>query len=172
MKEKPSTFNTTLEECLIKNFKDMSDENNNIPDYQISYGIAEQWTANWRAKYPELKAFLIPIEDLMGVLVDMGVLTENGKNQYEFNEGLKRDVRGYLGLTDNGEPHFVMVGTKKFPDARFPSGFVHRDLYNGGVDGKAGTLTGDEGFGGSGIYDFTEPCPTVCDDDSGLNGGG
>lgn len=150
----------------------MSYEKNNIPDYQISLPIAEQWTSNWRAKYPELKAFLIPIEDLMGVLVDMGVLTNDGRNQYTFNEGLKRDVRGYLGIDDGGEPHFVMVGTKKFPDARFPSGFVHRDLYNGGVDGQPATLAQEEGFGGSGVYDFSSPCPNICDDDSALNGGG
>ena len=145
---------------------------NNIDDYQISLGVAEQWTANWRAKYPEVKAFLIPIEDLMGVLIEMGALEQTGRNQYSFNEGVKRDVRGYLGLDDNATPHMVMVGTKKFPDSRFPGGFVYRDLYNGGVDGNAGTLSDNESFGGSGIYDFTEPCPNFCDDESNLNGGG
>ena len=149
----------------------MSKENS-ISDYEISLEIAKQWTRNWRSKYPECKAFLIPVEDLMGVLIEMGVLQLEGKNLYRYDEGIQRDVRGYMGIDNNSTPHFLMVGTKKFPDSRFPSGFVHRDLYNGGVDGKAGSLTEGEDFGGSGVYDFTQPCPNVCDDDSELNGGG
>lgn len=141
-------------------------------DYEISLEIAKGWTENWQKRNPDVKAFLIPTEDLMGVLVEMGVLKSEGKNQFSYHEGNQRDVRGYLGLDDNATPHMVMVGTKKFPDSRFPSGVVYRDLYNGGVDGKPGSLADNGGSGGSGVFDFSQPCPNVCDDQSELNGVG
>jgi len=140
-------------------------------EFTIPADIAAEWTARWREKNPEAKAFLIPVEDLFGVLQEMNVLSPSGRtNEYIYNPGVERDVRGYMGIDENGTPHMVMVGTKKFPDEKMPGGVVYRDLYDGGVDGKAGTLEGAEVFEGSGVYDFTTPCPDFCDPDSDLNG--
>lgn len=144
-----------------------------IKDFTIPADQAAEWTARWREKNPEAKAFLIPVEDLFGVLQEMNVLAPTGApNEFVYNPGIERDVRGYMGIDENGTPHMVMVGTKRFPDERMPGGVVYRDLYNGGVDGKKDTLEGAEVFEGSGVYDFSSPCPTVCDDESELNGGG
>lgn len=141
-------------------------------DYEISLEIAKGWAENWRRRNPDVKAFVIPVEDLIGVLVEMNVLKSEGPNKFSYHEGNQRDIRAYLGIDDNSTPHLVMLGTQKFNDDKFPTGYVHRDIYNGGVDGKKGTLADNGGSGGSGIFDFTEPCPTVCDNESELNGGG
>ena len=147
-----------------------------IKDKQISVGVAKGWTENWREKYPECKAFVVPVEDLMGCLEEMNVLTSkkcDGETVYVYNPGIKRDIRAYMGYDDELKRyHMVMVGTKRFVDARYPTGHVYRDIYNGGVDGKSGTL--DVPYlsdpSGSGVFDFSEPCPDWCDDESLLNG--
>ena len=146
-------------------------------DYEISVKKASEWTEKWRDKHPECKAFLIPTEDLMGVLTEMGVLQKDSSGNYSYHQGHKRDVRGYMGINpigDDGKPEykFVMVATEKFKDSRFKGGFVYRDIYNGGVDGGFGEVISDDDPGGSGVFDFSEPCPDMCDDQSELNGGG
>ena len=147
----------------------MSNEDNRFKHFEKSSGEVAGWTEAWRTVYKEAgipvpKGFLIPVQDLMGVLTEMNVLTDNGNNNYTYNKSLGRDVRAYMGF-DGSVPHLVMLGTKVVNG-------VYRDLYDGGVDGQKGTLTGEEGFEGSGIYDFSRPCPNACDDDSKLNSGG
>ncbi|MEI6410827.1 MAG: hypothetical protein WCR52_15665 [Bacteroidota bacterium] len=62
---------------------------------QITLRTATDWTTNWRTRHPELLSFLVPMEDLKGVIGEMGVGAVN--------------ARVYLGLTDSGEPKLVFV---------------------------------------------------------------
>ena len=65
------------------------------PNDTISLDDAIDWTTNWRTQNPNsVKAFLIPNDDLTGVLA------ENPDA-----------VRAYLAIDDNGEKKLVIVGT-------------------------------------------------------------
>ena len=169
--EKPSTFITTLEECLIKNFKNMS-----AKDYQIPVKEAAIWTNIWRIACPDrCKAFLIPIEDMIGVLQEMEVLIPDGKSKdgkplFKYDEGTNRAVRAYMAINPKNiqghpEEKLLLVGTQKITRGIET---VYKDILDGQVDGQLVLGDGKD----SGVYDFTEPCPTVCDEDSELNGGG
>jgi hypothetical protein len=63
---------------------------------QITLRTATDWTTNWRNRYPELLSFLVPMEDLKGVIDEMVIGAEN--------------ARVYLGLTGSGEPKLIFVG--------------------------------------------------------------
>ena len=116
---------------------------------QISLKTAKKWAKTWREmestynKYHECKAFNIPLEDLNGVLSEPGV----------------KSVRAYLAVEtidatkDQYEEKLLIVGVNA----------DGKDMINVNRN-----LESD----GSGIYDFTTPCPDFCDDDSPLNGGG
>ncbi len=137
-------------------------------DYQIPLSEAELWTTIWRrACRDNCKSFLLHIEDLMGVLTEMGVLKREGKsNNYKYIEGTNRDVRAYMaidpkrGLPGNGEK-VLLVGTKKFPNPKKPGKFIYRDILDGATWLEEGENTG--------VYDFSRPCPDMCDEDSPLS---
>mgnify|MGYP003636985256 CR=1 FL=1 len=140
-------------------------------DYQIPLSEAELWTTIWRrACKDNCKAFLIHVEDLMGVMTEMGVLQKTQQGLYKYDEGSNRDVRAYMaidpahGMPGGGEK-ILLVGTEKVPD---PSGKPGQYQYKDIIDGHVLLGDGDD----SGIYDFSRPCPSACDDDSPLNGGG
>jgi hypothetical protein len=141
-------------------------------DYQIPLDEAALWTTIWRAKYPNnAKAFLIPVEDLMGVLTEMGVLQELEEGIYKYDEGIKRDIRAYMAIDPHvgekgklPEEKVLLVGTQQaIEDGKL----IYKDILDGKVDGQL--LTGYEAGGGSGVYDFTDPCPNACDDGSPLS---
>lgn len=124
--------------------------------FTISVAQAKEWTEKWHKQNPkQSKGFLMPIEDLLGCLIEMGIIKVdsdgNGTVTYKENE----KVRTYLGIDTKGEEKLIMVGTKN-------------------EDGTYIDIIGDEtkaekGPGVSGIFDFSEPCPTNCDPNSALN---
>mgnify|MGYP001045127550 CR=1 FL=1 len=140
-------------------------------NYQIPLSEAELWTNIWRIACPtNCKAFLIHVEDLMGVMTEMGVLQKTADGLYKYDEGRNRDIRAYMAIepkNSNGNPEekILLVGTEKVPNpSGKPGSYIYKDIIDGHV------LLGDGED--SGIYDFSEPCPDWCDDDSPLNGGG
>lgn len=114
-------------------------------DKKITLATAEEWTSEWRKKgssyekHHELKAFNIPIEDFKGVLKEPGV----------------EAVRAYLGLEKKRnasgkvdfEEKLIIVGVDNNKKDMLPSGTPNK---------------------GS-IYDFSRPCPNLCDFESPLN---
>lgn len=143
-------------------------------DYQISLDDAILWTNIWRIANPEnAKAYLIPVEDLIGVLKEMGVLKQvKDKNCFKIDEGKTQlDVRAYMAIdphledpTRGPEEKVLMVGTKKVksPDG---SGWVYEDIIHYPI-----IEDGDGDGDGSGVFDFSLPCPDTCDKGSPLNG--
>ncbi|MDH7446724.1 hypothetical protein [Aquimarina sp. 2201CG14-23] len=133
----------------------------------VESDVAAEWTAKWRETCPDnCKAFLIPAVDLIEVLNDMGLIGDKAaaKAQKRANKN-NLDVRAYMAI--GAEPgqetqeKILIVGTQQVDG-------VYRDIINGSVDGKSLGLTDDPS---SGIYDFTTPCPPVCDPNSPLFGG-
>jgi hypothetical protein len=89
----------------------------------ITLETAQTWATNWRKDQPDtVKAFLIPQEDIIELY---NQITKNGA----------QDVRGYLGIKEEGEYKLMLVPVD-------PKGNDMIDL---------------------GIYDFTKPCPKDCD---------
>jgi len=126
------------------------------PRNTISLKIAKNWAKRWRKtessynKYNECLAFNIPKKDLSEVLAEDGVAS----------------IRAYIGVekkTDaNGKPTYeeklMIVGVD----------INNKDII-ATVPGPDGSLISDpEGEGD--IYDFTRPCPTLCDPESPING--
>lgn len=116
----------------------------------ISLQIAKEWAKEWRDdeasynKYFECRAFNIPKKDLKEVLREKGT----------------KSVRAYIGVEKKeveGEIVFIeklmLVGVDK----------NGKDMIS-----SADGVTLDEE--GGDIYDFSEPCPNLCDDESPLNG--
>jgi hypothetical protein len=99
----------------------------------ITLEQAQEWVAKWKAEGAnylaknQLKAFLIPGIDVTQVISEECT-----------------DVRSYLGLDVNNQPHLVIVG----------------------VDAKGNDMIDDTK--GWYIYDFSHPCPSTCDVNSPL----
>ena len=94
----------------------------------ITLETAQEWASNWRKdQVDNLKAFLIPQEDILELY---DTITKQGG----------KDVRGYLGIEDNGEYKLMLV----------PVDSQGNDMIN------------------LGIYDMTTPCPNKCDVNSPL----
>jgi hypothetical protein len=147
-------------------------------DYQISLEDAVLWTTIWRIANPEnAKAYLIPVEDLVDTLKEMGVLSPVGDpadNNFHYDPGkTQQDVRAYMAIDphiDNPkqgpEEKILLVGTNK---RVLPNGkVVYEDIINFPDPSGLGDGDGKD----SGVYDFSEPCPNTCDEGSPLNGGG
>lgn len=66
---------------------------------QITLRTATDWTTNWRDRHPELISFLVPMEDLKGVINEIPIGAES--------------ARVYLGLTDSGEHKLIFVGANE-----------------------------------------------------------
>jgi hypothetical protein len=123
----------------------------------ISLKIAKKWAKRWRKEegtynsHHDCRAFNIPKIDLQEVLAEDGVAS----------------VRAYLGIEvyvdpDTGEnvseEKLMIVGVNK----------NGKDMIKT-VKGADGALISDPD-GDEDIYDFTRPCPSLCDPDSPLNG--
>ena len=116
----------------------------------ISLKTAKNWTKRWREKektynaHHDCRAFNIPLKDLKEVINEDGV----------------ESVRGYIGVERqniNGENVFIekliIVGVNA----------AGKDMISS-MNGE--DLDQDSGF----IYDFSRPCPNLCDPESPLNG--
>lgn len=132
-------------------------------DKTISLNTAKTWTQTWRKEesdynsYNRCNGFLVPAEDLRGVLDEI----KDQKNpQY---------IRAYLGvetmkLADGKTKQvekLIMVGTR--PATNPSTGKVY---YADILPSDSESADGDTG---GNIYDFSDPCPPECDEDSELN---
>lgn len=95
-------------------------------DNTVELETAQEWAKRWRKqtgeydRHHEVKAFLIPLQDLQDV-IDSGA----------------ENVRAYLGADEDGTPKLMMVGTKW--DKEHQS---HNDMLPGtGLDGKVYDFT-------------------------------
>ncbi len=141
-------------------------------DYQITLEQAKLWTTIWRIANPEnAKAYLIPVQDLVDVLVEMGILVyDKDHNFYTLHEGkTQQDVRAYMAIdphmdtNQSPEEKVLLVGTERVES---PTGEVtYKDIIH---YPKGGNELEDPNDPNSGVYDFTRPCPSACDPDSPL----
>ncbi len=133
----------------------------------ISIDNAKAWAYNWQsANTKHCKAFLIPAEDLIGALTESGIIDASGtvvNNKVDAGA-----VRAYMAIdpsngTDvsNGYGEkLLIVGTVK------DRADIYRDII---IDEKQdGTDENDNQRIGTGIFDFTTPCPSTCDENSPL----
>jgi hypothetical protein len=116
----------------------MGDQPNTNSLYEIPLDTAIDWTSRWREFQASSKPN--PDDNKKAFRVDVAELQEVVSNI----PGEVKYVRFYLGLDENLSEHLVLVGV----DAG------NKDLYAN--EGKTYT------------YDFTHPCPNVCDINSPL----
>ena len=120
--------------------------------FTIPLTKAQEWTKNWQKKHANLpKAFTLPIEDLLGCLTEMGVVTTDSDGNVTIKYAEDEKVRTYLGIAEDGGEKLVMVGTKKEDG-------TYTDIIHSEKDDVS-----------SGIFDSSEPCPPNCDPKSPLN---
>lgn len=103
------------------------------PENVVPLEQAQLWVNNWKNAPSinplSLRGFLIPEVDLTQVIAEPGVV----------------DVRGYLGIKEDGEFKFLICGVDEFGN----------DLVNYDA--------------GHYVYDFTQPCPPTCGEAGPLN---
>jgi hypothetical protein len=133
----------------------------------ISIDNAKEWAYNWQSANTEhCKAFLIPAEDLIAALKEAGIINASGtvvNNKVDAGA-----VRAYMAIdpsngTDvsNGYGEKLLIVSTVKDRAN-----IYRDII---VDEKQdGTDENDNQRIGTGIFDFTQPCPSICDENSPL----
>ena len=143
------------------------------PENIISLDTAQDWGKRWNTfsskfnkeriqkikkngKYTKTKAFFIPITDLIEAINEV-----NGTN-YDPELGNKVDgIRAYIGVEETSpneyEEKLMIVGVKN-----------NKDILPGRSDNDAEVKAMVEDGAGS-VFDFSKPCPRLCDLDSPLN---
>jgi len=103
------------------------------PPKAIPLATAAIWTANWRERteIQDINGYFIPMEDIDEARSEAGIT----------------NMRGYLGINEEGENHLLLVG----------------------VDSKGNDMIDEAN--GQFVYDYTLPCPQQCGDKNVLNGG-
>ena len=95
----------------------------------------------------------------------MKVLQEQEGGVFKINEGENEYARAYMGIDKEtsvgGGEKVILVGTKKIPFSKGED--IYRDIINGSEE------DGDNDEG-SGVFDFSRPCPNYCDPESPLFG--
>lgn len=131
----------------------------------VSLTDAKQWVSAWRKKCPDnCKAFLIPAQDLTSALKEMDILVEQKDGTVVLDESKLENngVRAYMAIdskvSEGGGEKLLIVGTQA---VQRKDGLVHIDLINDASMSKSDLI-------GSGIFDFTGPCPPECDPNSPL----
>ena len=138
---------------------------------------AENWVKKWQAENSGLnkngnlihaKAFFIPAEDLIDCLIEMEIL----KDKSCINTSLvgSAGVRAYMAIdrpdTDNTPSatteKVVLVATTKELDSNNKT--IHRDI----IEGYVINNPPPHKLVGTGVFDFTSPCPNNCDTNSPL----
>lgn len=137
---------------------------NQLPANGITIRQAKDWTKAWRTKNPDIpRAFLIPPTDIIALFKELNVLTLDTNGNYILNDKnpLEVAIRAYLAIgpseeTEKDEEKLVLVGAVK-----------EGNDYQDQVEGSPHPLKVE--LSGSGVFDFTKPCPLVCDPRSPLN---
>ncbi|MEE9407024.1 MAG: hypothetical protein V3V28_02995 [Polaribacter sp.] len=117
--------------------------NNNVNAIPLT--TAQNWVKRWRDEESSYnthnECFAFNIP-----LIDL---------QEVINEKGVASIRGYLGVDENNVEKLLIVGVNA----------QGKDMIT--IPKSDLRAIGD----GGDIYDFSEPCPSVCDDDSPINGG-
>ena len=164
----------------------------------IKIGDAKKWTAKWQSETKSqnhCKAFLVPVNDLLGALSEMGVISMDSRGNItgSYSSTQAEKVRAYMAIDESiitgieskyppgttrdqalkdagwGEK-LLIVGTEK--TSKISQGnIIYQDIVEDETDGGGGTARYSSGvtLNGSGVYDFTNPCPNDCDPNSPLN---
>lgn len=116
----------------------------NTPNDTISLQKGEEWTARWRKKNPGIcSAFLIPKDDITGVLAEA-----------------PDAVRAYLGVEMNPDgsqmEKLIIVGCRLNEKT---------GIYEDMLPDPDPTAVSNGNY----LYDFTLPCPPICDPKSSLS---
>ena len=126
---------------------------------------AKDWAAKWQSENPnKAKAFFIPMEDIVEAMKEMAVLQDDGSGGFSLSLSADQGIRAYMAIDENtpasvgSNEKLLIVGTVK--DANGD----HCDIIEGGTYPTSGGITRV----GSGIFDFTNPCPNYCDPNSPL----
>lgn len=148
---------------------------------------AKTWTAKWQSENKtHCKAFLIPVDDLLICLQEMGLTVSTDAKTGEISAtpfGTK--VRAYLAIKPPVKPavnsklngygeKLLIVGTNLIAGATKKD-----DIYEDIVQDRKVKLDGEyvaaasknvlgDPLIGSGAYDLTSPCPSACDEGSSL----
>lgn len=126
----------------------------------------KKWAAKWQSENPnKAKAFLIPMEDIIETLTEMNVLQQiPGQASYHLNVNENEGLRAYVGINEDTDPtvgsneKLLIVGTVLNQETG-----EHCDIVQDGNYPESGITRV-----GSGIFDFTLPCPNHCDQGSPL----
>ncbi|MCK8479260.1 hypothetical protein [Psychroserpens algicola] len=136
----------------------------------IDINDAINYARNWRTAQPKnCKAFLIPAEDLIDTLEEMGVIAKETDGHYSVKNVKNSGVRAYMGI-DPSEPagggeKLLLVGTSIDCNGK------HRDIVQGEKSPGCPSNFVMPNPIGSGVYDLTTPCPSECDTLSPLENG-
>ncbi|MEP0264107.1 hypothetical protein [Dokdonia sp.] len=165
----------------------------------IKLSEAEAWTLKWQSEtkgQDHCNAFLVPVQDLLGTLSEMGVISMDGAGNItgHYSDTQEEKIRAYMAIDetiitdiDNRYPpgagrdqaiknagygeKILVVGTEKTTTVNRQGEIIYRDIVKDEKNSDGGTYRYPSGItlNGSGVYDFTAPCPSNCDDDSPLN---
>lgn len=134
----------------------------------IKLSDAKIWAKNWQRENPKhAKAFVIPTLEILSCMKEMGIIKSDG-DKYIITDAINNaGIRAYMAInpkngTDQKNGYgekLLIVGTMKDKNG---------DIIDI-IEGRTAAAEGKEGedllsgLKGSGIYDFSTPCPTTCD---------
>lgn len=137
---------------------------------EVTLEHAKTWAKKWQTENPKhCKAFLMPTIDLIEAFIEMNVLVKQEDGNYSLQDVDSSSVRAYMAIDEKIEEGYgeklLLVGTKV--DCKG----IHRDIIedekpSGCDDGIVETAV--NALTGSGVFDFTSPCPSDCDINSPL----
>ncbi|WP_397364469.1 hypothetical protein [Olleya sp. R77988] len=125
---------------------------------------AKTLAKNWQSANPNhAKAFLMPALDLMACMLEMGALVKEQDGSYKVTDIVNNSgIRAYMAIDPSQEEGFgeklLIVGTTKDTEGNI-------------IDIIEGRRTNSNALVdpvGSGVFDFTDPCPSECDEGSPL----
>ena len=138
----------------------------------IPLSTAQDCVQKWRTENGfNCKAFLIPADDLITCLEEMNILQKESNGSYTIQDAENSGLRAYLAI-DRPSDQLATPQTEKLylVGTKIDSQGVHRDIIEddkkqqreSNIAAKISALKG------TGIYDFTAPCPNTCDGNSPL----
>ncbi|WP_353780093.1 hypothetical protein [Winogradskyella sp. 3972H.M.0a.05] len=157
-------------------------ESNSAPSAPpvLQLGICEaiESAQTWRGMNSNrAKAFLIPIADLLACFVEMEIATYNSeKKEFTVKEDVPHDLRAYMGTKNDpsywndpnkGYGNKLLIVATKWDDRLKKYVDIVDRITNCPENNHKSSINGD-GLVGSGVYDFTVPCPNECDPSSSL----
>ncbi|MEO1032182.1 MAG: hypothetical protein AAFX55_12295 [Bacteroidota bacterium] len=134
--------------------------NSKLTPLTVPVKQAQGWLKEWQAANANCaKAFLIPATDLVAMLTEMGVVTEDSKGNLIVGSTVNQGIRAYVGINPDKNRRSMPEG---FGNSLFLAGTkgvdgVHKDIVEGNTGVNLGSMIG------TGVYNFATPCPSNCD---------